>query len=75
MSQELTQADKERGVQACTNLLKYQCKDKILDRVNTCDEKRIENEFQISSRPEFCVACSFKACVCVCEGGGVAIKA
>ncbi|KFM71984.1 Histone-lysine N-methyltransferase SETMAR, partial [Stegodyphus mimosarum] len=38
---ELTQADKDRCVQACTNLLKYQHNDKILDWIITCDEKWI----------------------------------
>ena len=38
---ELTQAHKDRRVNACTNLLEYQRKDKILDRIVTCDEKWI----------------------------------
>ncbi|KFM65844.1 hypothetical protein X975_23988, partial [Stegodyphus mimosarum] len=36
---ELTQEDKGRRVRACTNLLEFQRKDKIMDRVITCDEK------------------------------------
>ena len=38
---ELTQANKDRCVRACTNLFEYQCKDKILDSTVTCDEKWI----------------------------------
>ena len=45
---ELTQADKDRCVWASINLLKYQCKDKILDQIVTCDEKW--NYFNKTSR-------------------------
>ncbi|KFM71966.1 hypothetical protein X975_19458, partial [Stegodyphus mimosarum] len=38
MPHGLTQADKDRGVWACTNLLEYQYKDKILDQIVTYDE-------------------------------------
>ena len=38
---ELIQADKDRCVQACTNLVEYQHKDKILVWIITCDEKWI----------------------------------
>ena len=38
---KLTQADKDRRVRASTNLLEYQNKDKIMDRIVTFDEKWI----------------------------------
>ena len=41
MTDDLTEADKVRRLQACTNLLKYQRKEKILDWVITCDKKYI----------------------------------
>lgn len=37
----MTQADKDRRVQACTNMLEYQHKDIVLVRIVTCDGKFI----------------------------------
>ena len=35
----MTEADKNKRVQVCTNLFEYQHKDKILYRIITCGEK------------------------------------
>ncbi|KFM76203.1 Mariner Mos1 transposase, partial [Stegodyphus mimosarum] len=38
---ELIQADKDKRLRACSNLLEYQSKNKILDRIVYCNEKWI----------------------------------